>query len=156
MTRIILAAVTCLQACGDSSADGFDAGGADGTTTDAKGADAEPLADALSAVDADPSACLPNNLWNVVADRAIVVGDYCDDIQLCAVNTAAAATIMAIEPGFTCGDPPAPGPAGCATGERYCVWFDPDVVDADDYASLCEITVLENAPEQLRCLLYLP
>lgn len=157
MTRIALVLATCVAAfflaCTDTPAGGADAGDTDAATLDAAPGDAEVLADAAPAADAGPYACEPDRLWNVIANRPIVVGDFCDDIQLCAQNADVAAAIMAIEPGFVCPDPP--GQAGCAAGERACQWFDPDVLDADDYAGLCAISALDSAPDQLNCLVYL-
>lgn len=107
--------------------------------------------------DASPSgsadaggSCEPDRLQNVIENRPISEGDYCDDIQLCARDAAAAATVMSLEPGFDCGAEQ----AGCAAGEIHCSWYTPDTIDADEYAALCAISTADVAPT-LSCWVYL-
>jgi hypothetical protein len=144
-------AIAGLAACGDSSDDSADAA-SDPSADAAAGADAAASSDATPGIDADPSACEPDTLWNVIEDRPLAAGDYCDDLQLCAADADAAAAIMAIEPGFDCDSP---NRGGCAAGEVYCAWYDPDILDAGDYAGLCAITALPDAPERISCWVYL-
>ncbi len=108
-----------------------------------------PDAGAPGAADASAS-CEPDRLENVIANRPIREGDYCDDIQLCARDADAAATVMTLEPGFQCGT----DQAGCAAGEIHCSWYNPDTIDAGEYAALCDISTADVAPT-LRCWVYL-
>ncbi len=108
-----------------------------------------PDAGAPAAADAGAS-CEPDRLENVIENRPIQEGDYCDDIQLCARDAAAAGAVMALEPGFECGAEQ----AGCAAGEVHCSWNTPDTIDAADYAALCDISTADVAPT-LRCWVYL-
>jgi hypothetical protein len=115
--------------------------------------DAATLIDAAALLDADPNlACDPSRTHNWVAQRPIEPGDFCDDIQLCAASAAVAAAVIAAVPGFEC--VPAGGEGGCEAGQRFCRWNDPDEIDAAEWASLCEITVLD-VPPMLECFVYL-
>jgi hypothetical protein len=117
---------------------------------DAAGSPADAGADAAGYVDADPASCDPSQTSNPVADRPIRPGDYCDDVSLCAADATAAAAIMAVAPGLSCGG----SGGGCAAGEVYCIWYDADEIDADDWAAICAITVMDDPP-LVSCWLYL-
>ena len=116
-----------------------------------KGIGPETGTDCVARPDVDLASCDPNRLRFVIEDRAMAVGDYCDDIQMC-IATGLAAAVETIEPGFNCNRE---GPQGCPTGQRRCVWNDPDDIDAAEYARLCEITLLVDGPESVGCYLYL-
>jgi hypothetical protein len=104
--------------------------------------------DAGAAIDAPPAVCHTERMINVIADREILEGDFCDDISLCAADRATADAVTAIIDGFACDPHPV-----CPDALR-CQWSDPDVLDADEYRGLCAISSLESEP-QLRCMIYL-
>lgn len=146
-----LSAAICLWACGTPSADNDIVDADSIAVIDASLIDASaPTVDASKALDADLSSCVASSIWYALEDRVLRAGDYCDDIQLCAANATVAASVMATVPGFSCSNSP------LACGDEYsCVWYSSDVIDADAYADLCEITVVENAPTLLTCTVYL-
>ena len=89
MIRIPVTVLGCalatLLGCGDTAADQPDATSADASAGqgDATSADASETADAGPTPDADPNLVCDTDLMdNVIADREIREGDYCDDIQL--------------------------------------------------------------------------
>lgn len=127
----------CLLACSCSADPGPGEPGGDRP-------DATAIGDAAGEVSCDPA-----RMENVIAEREILEGDFCDVIELCAGDADQAAAIAAIEPGFSCLEP-----RGCEPGEIACQWNTPDVLDAGEYARLCAISSLEDAP-LLRCWVFL-
>lgn len=87
---------------------------------------------------------------NVVDDRELREGDYCDDIQLCAASSSVVEAIGSIAPEFECES----GPGNCEPDETACVWTTPDSIERGEYQQLCAISVLEDAPTT-RCFVYL-
>lgn len=147
---MLMMAATSLVACKLSSEQELaDAG------IDEDGASASPDAqtasnpDADISIDASPDQCHAESLLFLAGNRPLATGDYCDDIQLCVDSAEAAESIMAIMPAFVCSD------TGCSDGQFACQWFNPDYIEAEEYAQLCELTLVENGPETVRCNLYL-
>lgn len=140
-----LVAVACAEP-DDPAAVDASAGDA---AVDSAVSDAEPIADAVYA---DGGSCDPDRTWNWVANRPIQPGDFCDDVQLCAADAEAAALITAAMPELECGEPA--GQGGCTAGQLFCQWSSPDIIDDDEWAGLCAITVMDEPPT-IRCLVYL-
>ena len=127
---LLLLAAPLLPSCGDDSPGRADAGpGGDAATT---------------------PTCNTDLMLNVVSDREIREGDYCDDIQSCAASSSVVDTIRSIAPGFDC----RAGSGSCEPTETLCVWNTPDDVDRDEYQQLCAISAIEDAPIT-RCFVYL-
>lgn len=83
---------------------------------------------------------------------ALEPGTLCDDVFVCLASAADAAAVMAASARFTCDAAPA-GPCPGAT----CQYADPggpSVLDADEIAEICAVTLVSPTPE-LTCRVYL-
>lgn len=134
-TQAFLFSAVSLMFCCDDSSPTFDAN--------------TVLQSDARAFDANLNSCDPDYIWNGPDGRALVVGDYCDDLSICVANATDAASIVAIAPGFTCRN------NGCGDGEFSCEWFTAGEIDVVEYADLCRISNFADSSNRIECHVYL-
>lgn len=121
-----------------------------GCATDADDPGGPPSDAAADDADLGDATCRADRMENVIEDREILEGDFCDVIDLCARDAAQAAAITGVIGDFVCGvEGSCPNP-----GEVPCQWHTPDVLDAAEYQRLCAISSFDDAP-LMRCWVFL-
>ncbi|MBW2462233.1 MAG: hypothetical protein JRH11_11355 [Deltaproteobacteria bacterium] len=119
------------------------------------GDDASPADSAADAAgDSAASSCRPERVTPIfIAGGEFAVGVLCDDLFVCAVDSADAAAIMAAAPEFECAEEP--GAGGRCTAYT-CTYRDPggpSTVDPAEYEAICAVTLLEPA-RPMYCAVY--
>jgi hypothetical protein len=99
----------------------------------------------------DAGACDPSAIV-IAGGGSLAVGQLCDDVFACVADEAAALAVTAASARFVCSATPEGGCAGwtCA----YRAPGGPSVLDADELAEICKVTVLAPQPA-MACMIYL-
>jgi hypothetical protein len=98
-----------------------------------------------------PPLCDADRLYYWDMPRGISVGSYCDTLFFCAEDPALQDAARDIAPDLECRPE---GDFGCPEGPT-CRWAPHLTVDEALYDQLCAISVLPNAPDAIRCAVYL-